>query len=371
VRAFVRYRRRHPVVVRLVATLVATAVALVGTYYLSSTTNFNLTQALSIAIVLLGLSFLTGASGQVSLGNGAFMGVGAYAVVIWADHHPTTPIVAVLAVGTVAGAVVGLLVGLPATRLRGPYLAGLTIAVALAFLPVIDIFSSWTGGDTSLSVPNPIGPPGWLVSLFSSSTPSLRPTNMWLADVAIVVTAVAWLLMANLFDSRVGRAMRLVREHEVAAELAGVSLPRARVVAFVVSAAYAGLGGGLFALSTSSVVPGNFDSLALSITLLALIVIGGVGTLWGALVGGLIYAFQGNWVNWIEGPTGVSSTSNLGSNLKGIIYGGIVILVMLLAPLGIVGTLKRVLGGIVAKQLVRPRDDDAHELDGVPVATDR
>lgn len=359
-RRLLAFRRGHPVLTRGALCVLFTALALFVSYYLSSFTNFNLTTALAFAIALVGLSFLTGISGQVSLGNGAFMGVGAYTVTIWANHHPTTPVVGSLALATAAGAVVGLLVGLPATRLRGPYLAGMTIGVALAFGSVIDIFSSWTGGDTQLSVPNPIGPPGWVVSLFSSSTPSLRPTNMWIADIAIVTTGVTFFFMANLFQSRTGRAMRLVRENDVAAELVGVRLPLARVVAFVVSAACAGLGGGLLALSQGSVSPNSY-ALALSITLLALIVIGGMGTLSGALIGGVIYAFEANWINWIEGPTGISTTSNLGSNLNGIIFGGALILVMLLAPFGVVGTAR-----LVAARLRRGRHGSSRT--GAPVA---
>jgi len=339
--AVIDFRRAHPVLVRALLTLLFTCLALFLTYFFDPLTNYNLATGAAMAIVILGLSFLTGASGQVSLGNGAFMGIGAYAAAIWAVHHTTTPLVGTLALATLVGAAVGFLIGLPATRLRGPYLAGMTIAFALAFEPLVSIFSSWTNGDAPIQTPL-LTPPGWLASLVHAPTSSLTTTNMWLADISIVVTGVAFFFMANLFRSRTGRAMRLVRENEVAAELAGVSLPRARVVAFMVSAAFAGLGGGLTTLVQGSVQSSTFN-LGLSITILSLLVIGGIGTLSGALLGGLIFAYSQNWITWIEGKTGISSTSNLGGNLKGIIFGLALILVMLLAPLGIAGSIRFVI----------------------------
>jgi branched-chain amino acid transport system permease protein len=292
-----------------------------------------------MAIVLLGLSFLTGASGQVSLGNGAFMGVGAYTVAIWSTHHASTPIVAELALSIVAGAIIGLAVGLPATRLRGPYLAGMTLAFAIAFPAILSIFGSWTGGDSGLALSSTVNAPSWVVSLFSSGTPSSTPTSMWLADIAIVTAGVAFFFMANLFGSRTGRAMRLVRDNDVAAELAGVSLPHARVLAFMVAAAYAGLGGGVTTLVYGAASPSQFD-LALSITILALLVIGGIGTLSGALIGGLIFAYSDTWISWIVNQTGLNPTGNLAENLTGMIYGIALMAVMLAAPLGIAGTIR-------------------------------
>jgi len=136
----------HPVVSRAALTLLGLDVAIFITFFLNSSTNFNLATGAAMSIVLLGLSFLTGASGQISLGNGAFMGVGAFAMAIWSNHHATTPIFLTLLIAVGCGALVGLLLGLPATRLRGPYLAGMTLAFAVAFTFILSSFSSWTGG---------------------------------------------------------------------------------------------------------------------------------------------------------------------------------------------------------------------------------
>jgi branched-chain amino acid transport system permease protein len=142
--------------------------------------------------------------------------------------------------------------------------------------------------------------------------------------------------MANLQASRVGRAMRLVRDNDVAAELVGLNLPRTRVTAFVVSAGYAGLAGSLMAYTQGAVSPQNF-LVSLSITMLSLMVLGGMGTLSGAVIGGVIYAYSDNLITWLTNATGIDPISNFGSNLKNVFFGGLLILTMLTAPRGISG----------------------------------
>jgi branched-chain amino acid transport system permease protein len=335
-------RRRHPVVFRAIATVLGMCVAVAISAKVGLVTDLNLGTAAAVSVVILGLSFLTGYSGQVSLGNGAFMGVGCYAFTIWANHHSNSSMGEDLLVATIAGAVAGLIIGLPATRLRGPYLAGMTIAVAIAFGSLITEFSNWTNGDQGLDVLNPVSPPRWLAHFIGTSVSSPRAASMWRADIAIVVAGIAFFFMTNLFQSRKGRSMRLMREHEVAAELVGVSLPRTRVTAFVVSAACAGLGGGLLTLVNTTVFASSF-SLALSIELLTLLVIGGIGTITGSLIGGVLYAYSLTWIMQLSSGLGVSTESNLGSQMNGIIFGSLLIITMLAAPLGIVGTLRFVI----------------------------
>lgn len=333
-------RATHPVLARAALTVVVLDVSLFATYFFSAITNFNLAIGAAMSIVLLGLSFLTGASGQISLGNGAFMGVGALIMAMWANHHTSTPIFITLLIAVAGGAFVGLLLGLPATRLRGPYLAGMTLAFAVAFTAIVNSFSSWTGADAGLQLPTAVTPPHWLSDFFSSQTTLLTVTSMWLADITILVTGVAFFFMANLFASRTGRTMRLIRDNDVAAELVGISLPRARVIAFMVSSAYAALGGALWTLINNSVSPSTY-SLALSITILSLVVIGGIGTISGALIGGVIYAYSTNVISWFTAHTGINPQGNLASQLPGIIFGGLLIVTMLFAPMGIVGALRR------------------------------
>ncbi len=331
--ALTTFRRRHPLLWRLCATVVLTAVALVIADHVSANTDYDLLLAAVMSIVILGLSFLTGFSGQVSLGNGAFMAVGSYAVGIWGTHHTQTPIVVSLLIATAAGAVVGLLVGLPATRLHGPYLAGLTIALALALPDLVNEFSNWTGGGQGISL-NQINAPGWLISYVGGNTPFAN--QLWETSIAIVTAGVAFLLMANLFRSRTGRGMRMMRENDVAAELAGVSLPRARVLAFSVSSAYAALGGGLLTLMTP--LTSSTYSFALSIQILTLLVIGGIGTLSGAHIGGILYAYANQWILSLVSTAGLNQNSNLGTSLNGIVFGGLLVVFVLALPLGIAGT---------------------------------
>ena len=334
-------RISHPILARAALTVASVVVALIATFYFSATTNFNLAIGAAMSVVLVGLSFLTGASGQISLGNGAFMGVGAFIMAIWANHHATTPIAVTLAISVAAGALVGLLLGLPATRLRGPYLAGMTLAFAVAFGSILSSFNSWTGGDGGLQLPTEATPPHWLRELFGHTANPLTTSTAWLTDITLVVTGIAFFFMANLFASRTGRGMRLVRDNDVAAELVGISLPRARVIAFVVASAYAALGGALWTLINNSVSPSTY-SFALSITILSVVVIGGIGTIPGALIGGIIYAYSTNVISWITSHTGLNPQGNLASQLNGIIFGGLLIVTMLFAPLGLAGTVRHI-----------------------------
>ena len=330
------FRRNHPVAARAAISLLAVDVSIVLTAFFSATVDDNLAIGAAMSIVLLGLSFLTGSSGQISLGNGAFMGVGAFTVAVWANHHPTTPIAVVLILAVVAGALVGLLLGLPATRLRGPYLAGMTLAFSVAFGAVLNLFGTWTGGDSGLQLPTAVNAPAWVLHFFKAGTSSLTTNSVWLVDITIVTAGIALFFMANLFASRTGRAMRLVRDNDVAAELVGISLPRARVIAFIVSASYAALGGGLWTLINNAVTPSTYG-FALSVTILSLVVIGGIGTIPGALIGGLIYAFAANVIAWFTAHTGLNPQGNVASQLNGIIFGGLLVLTILFAPMGIAG----------------------------------
>jgi len=330
------FRQGHPVMARAAKVLVVTCATLFATFFFSETTNFNLATGAAMSVTLVGLSLLTGISGQISLGNGAFMGVGAFVMAMWANHHATTPIVLALLIAIAGGAVVGLLLGLPATRLRGPYLAGMTLAFAVAFDAILNYFNSWTGGDGGLQLPHSTDPPRWLLRLFSHGVSSLTANTLWLTDITVVATAVAFFFMANLFASRVGRAMRLVRDNEVGAELVGVNLARTRVLAFVVSSSYAALGGALWTLINNSATPATY-SFALSIVILSVLVIGGIGTIPGALIGGLIYAYSTNVIAWFTARTGLNPQGNLASQLNGIIFGGLLIVTMMFAPRGVAG----------------------------------
>ena len=341
---------------RVVGVAILTLIALLVTIVLPPVANSELAGGAAIAIVVLGLSWLTGWSGQISLGNSGFMAVGAYAAGIWAHHHLTTPVIFTLALALVAGGLSGLVVAIPSTRLRGPYLAGMTLAFSAAVTPLAQNFTSVTGGEGGIFL-NALVTPSWFAHFFHGQNASINANAQWTADLAVVVAGIMFFFMANLFHSRTGRAMRLVRDNDVAAELMGVNLSRTRTVAFVVSAAYAGVGGALYSLLQESVRPETFP-LTLSITLLTLMVLGGMGTLSGAVIGGIIYSFSANLVAHVNSLTGVNPTSNLGANMQGIIFGVLLILAMLFASRGIVGlvTPLRRLWRVVMSRRRRLRD---------------
>ena len=331
-----KLRGAYPFSWRLIVVVFWTIVALGFTFTQSAANNNNIANGAAIAIVVVGLSWLTGWSGQISVGNSGFMAFGGYTVAVWSTHHNHSNIFLVLLMATVIGALSGLVLGIPATRLRGPYLAGMTIAFAVAVPGIASQFGSWTGGPSGNLFLNPLVAPTWFANLFSGPTAYQDAQNQWGADIAICIAGLVLLLMANLFRSRTGRAMRMIRDNDVAAELAGVNLTLNRTLAFVIAAGLGGLAGGLQVLLASSITPYSFN-LAVSIEVLTLMVLGGMGTLSGAVIAGVIYAYSGTLVTWIRSGLGISATSSWGLNLQGILYPLLLIVTMLIAPVGIAG----------------------------------
>jgi branched-chain amino acid transport system permease protein len=345
--------RHYPTTTRFFTVLAIAAITIFISFLLNNVQNTSLAKGASISIAVLGLTWLTGWSGQISIGNSGFVLVGTYAAAIWDQHHPTGWVWVSLAIATAIGAIAGLIIGVPGTRLRGPYLAGLTIAFAVTLLPVIQNgMTSITGGNNGLSV-TPLNPPRWFVDIFASTTSNYDVQARWLTFYVVVVAAISFFFMGNLMRSKTGRSMRLIRDNDVAAELVGIHLPRTRALAFVVSAAFGGLCGGLLAIVNNQ-ANANYFPLTFSITLLTVMVLGGIGTLSGAVIAGIIYAFEGNLTNVINGWTHVSATSNLGNNMQGIISSVLLILTMLLAPRGIVGAFSSFKARVLARSKAPP-----------------
>jgi branched-chain amino acid transport system permease protein len=302
------------------------AVGAVGFYLLTSSlssfNNFRVGEIALYTIALAGLSLLTGTNGQISLGQGAFMAVGAYTLGVLMNHTHWPLVVDVLAAIVLSGAA-GLVVGIPATRLKGPYLAGMTLILALALPQIADKYSTFFGGDQGLTVTPPT-PPGTI------------DAQRWLTWIEVAGTIVVLILLANLTRSRFGRSFRAVRDDEIAASLSGIHVARTKVLAFTVAASCAGLAGAFLGLSIGVVNTGEF-SLTLSIYLLAGMVLGGAGSLIGGWWGGIVLVFMPGW------STSIANSLNLGSavaaNLALVIFGLILILVIMVAPMGIQGGL--------------------------------
>jgi branched-chain amino acid transport system permease protein len=316
-----------------VALLTAGAVFMLS-FLVSPYQETQLVRVVCYGVALMGMVILMGDNGQVSLGQGAFMAVGAYSLALLRSHTGLLLGIDILIVAAISTAA-GVLVGLPASRLRGPYLAGMTLALATA-LPLLAIrYASVFGGEEGISVSPPI-PPG-----------SIDPER-WLAWIAAIVAATVAFAAYNLRRSKWGRALRAVRDDEVAASLAGISVTGAQVLAFGASAAAAGVAGALLALVSGIVNPGEFP-VALSILLLAGIVIGGTSSLAGAWWGALIVTYLPSWANSLASFFGLSVQQR--ANFALLLNGVLLIAAILLAPGGIQGYLVQ-LASLIRKSLV-------------------
>jgi branched-chain amino acid transport system permease protein len=310
--------------------LIWSAAGLVAFYLvsisLSAFHDLQLAQISYTAIAAAGLTMLCGGSGQISLGHGAFMAIGAYATALLLAHQHW-PLGLVLLVCTVLTAVAGAIVGVAAARLRGPYLAGatLTLAVALPSLAEYHGLSNSLGGANGLIVPTGAPPPG-LGPAF--------PLERWQAWISGLCLVIALFLLANLTRSRIGRDMALVREDENAAALSGVHVAGTQVLAFCISAACAGLAGGLLAFVNGLAAPGAFP-LSLSLSLLTAAVLGGLGSLAGAVYGSVIVTLLPTWVTDIAQSAHLSRT--IYANVPLVAYGIVLIAVILLFPAGLQG----------------------------------
>jgi branched-chain amino acid transport system permease protein len=285
--------------------------------------DYQIAEIAVYVMAIAGLTVLTGLSGQISLGNGAFMAIGAYTTALMLAHLGW-PFVAVLVVAGVVSAAAGVIVGVAAARLHGPYLAGATLMLGVALPFLAYVYPSTLGGDQGLNVV--YTQPAFLGTNF--------PLTRWQAWISSAVALVVLVLLANLGRSRVGRTWRAVRDDEVAAALAGINVAQARVLAFVVSAACAGLAGALLAIITALVAPGAF-TITLSIALLTGAVIGGLGTLFGAIWGSLVIVLVPVYATDVATSHGLSTT--VASNIPVAAYGVVLILVMLIFPQGIQG----------------------------------
>lgn len=296
----------------------------------------QLTSMAYLAIAAGGLTVLTGLNGQLSLGHGAFMAIGAYtAALMLNDGEPMMPLVGVLVVATLVALLVGAVVGLAAARLHGPYLAGATLALAVA-VPSTALYFDDLGGEQGLTVLVP-QIPDWVLdaSYFVLGTEVDR--TRYIAYIAWASLIVCFVLLANLSRSRVGRSWRAVRDDDVAAELAGIHLGRSRVLAFLVSAGCAGLAGAVMAMAVRIAAPSGF-TLTLSLTLLSAVVLGGLGSLVGALIGAALITFLQPLVTDLGLSAGLSDVR--AAELSPLVYGLTTMAVILLAPAGIAGTVR-------------------------------
>jgi branched-chain amino acid transport system permease protein len=304
--------RRIPIAGLITTLLVALGIVLLR-FELS---NYHLGLAVRVGvyfIAILGLNILVGYTGQISIGHGAFMAIGGYTTAIMsADHHLN--LIATLPLSFAITFVCGLIVGIPALRLSGVYLALVTFALAVSVPQFPLKFSKFTGGSNGIRT-------------------ITTPTNSWLYWVTWSCAGIAFVLAWLILRGRTGRAFRAVRDSELAAASSGVSLRIYKTLAFGISAAFAGVAGSLFVLVTNGFAQPNEFGVLLSLQLLIGAAVAGLGSLWGVLAGA---AFIGLL------PEISASAPLVGSSHgQDVVFGLIVIVIMLMLPNGVVGLFGR------------------------------
>lgn len=303
-------RRQLPAI----GSLLAVCAVLVVLPFTLSGYNLSLVAKVGIYfIAVLGLNILTGYSGQISIGHGAFMAIGGYTTAVMSRDHHTNLVLTMLLAFAICF-VVGLLVGLPALRLSGVYLALATFALAVSVPQLPLKWSRFLGGRDGVQT-------------------SQTVTHTWLYGAAWSASAIlfvgAWLILRG----RVGRAFRAVRDSEIAAVASGIELPVYKTLAFGISAAFAGVAGSLFVLATNGFAAPDEFGVVLSLQLLVGAAVAGLGSLWGTLAGA---AFVGLL------PAVSDSVPVIGSDHgRDVVFGAAVVVVMLLLPEGFAGLLAR------------------------------
>lgn len=277
---------------------------------------YTATQALVYGLAIIALNLLVGFGGQISLGHAGFLAIGGYTAALFATHITGLAVpVEILAAGAVT-ALVGVLLGLPTGRLRGHYLAILTLGFGVAVPQIALNWTSLTQGRTGLVVP----PPRIANTVF--------PTPTELYYFSLIVLAICLLAIFSILASSTGRAFASVRDSEAAAAAMGINVRATKVLLFTTSAFFAGVAGDLNAHLQGLVSPDSFP-FSLSLFFFAAVVVGGLASVWGSLAGAILLAV-------IEAKTSSSS------GYEPVILGGAVVAVLLIVPGGLADLPRRV-----------------------------
>jgi branched-chain amino acid transport system permease protein len=298
--------------------LAVLVVAAIPTAFFNGYHLFQLTMVVVYAIAILGLSLLTGFNGQISLGHGAFYAIGAYTSAILMSNFDV-PYWATLPVSAVVCAAVGFLIGLPALRLGGLYLALTTFSLAIAVPQLLkhNSVSDWTGGVQGLVIDKPDAPFGLPLS-----------GDQWLYLFTLAIGCVMFVIAQNLVRGRIGRAMMAVRDHALAAEAMGVNLAMLKTRTFALSAMFTGIAGSLGAIAVQFVAPDSFG-VFVSIFLFVGLVVGGAASIGGTIIGAIFIQFIPNVADQVSKAA------------PGAVYGVILIAMMFLMPEGAGGFMWR------------------------------
>ncbi len=282
-----------------------------------------------IALIVVGLNLLSGNLGQVSFAHAAFVGIGAYTVAISVNQWDI-PIVLAMFLSMLVAAAAGVLLGVPAVRLSGPYLAIATVGLGIIFPSILTLeeVEKYTGGFQGISLfTHKYSPPihiSWLT------------TERWYYFITIGILLFGILLAYNLVNSAAGRALRAVHDSELAATAMGINVPYLKVTTFAISAAYAGLGGALlFLVGNRFVSPDGFGVL-IAVDYLVALVLGGVATITGSVLGGFFFVYF-----YREGLETITADTSTGSDKYLVLTGVLVFMAILFGNRYILGVAER------------------------------
>jgi branched-chain amino acid transport system permease protein len=303
-------------------------------------------QAIYIGMAAMGLNLLTGYNGQVSIGHGAFFGLGAYTTALLM-HEQGWQFLPTLLVAAPLCFAVGVLVGFPALRVKGLYLALVTLGLAVLFPDITKHYVHVTGGTNLISMTNEqLTPPSWV----STSVSAVGRNDQWAYYVTLVLAIVLLVAALVIVRSRFGRSLIAVRDHEAAAATVGINVSYVKVTAFAVSALYAGVAGSCSVLVDRLANADKVQTFQLSIEFLVAVVIGGTATVLGPLFGGWLVVMLQHWISDTL-PGHVSSVGVLERTLGDpaaapAIFGIILILFVYVLPDGLAGGVRRLLNRV-------------------------
>jgi branched-chain amino acid transport system permease protein len=306
-------REAPPLGIGTILLVLCLGLACAAPFVLNGYGVYVLTLTFVFALVALGLNLLTGFAGQISLCHAAFFGVGAYATAILTQKVGVPYLLSIL-IGGGFTALIGAVVAVPAMRLRSLYLAIATLGFGVVLQKIIFEWRSLTNGGGGLALGAP-----------SIAGHALDATGIYYLTLVFVALGLwcAW----NVSRGRTGRALRIVKESEIAAGALGIPAARYKVIAFALSAFYAAVAGGLFAYLVRYIHPENF-SVGLSIAFLSMVVIGGLGTIGGSVVGAAFYVIVPELLRGIK-------------DAPGLVFGLLLVIVMVLMPQGLWGLARR------------------------------
>jgi branched-chain amino acid transport system permease protein len=308
-------------VLGVVAVIAVIAVVVAPPLWLSVLRLGTATELLAYAVAVLSVNLIVGHTGQIALGHAAFVGVGAYVTVVLSGDHGW-PMVLTVPVAAVFAFVVGVLLAIPALRLSGLYLALITLAVGAAFGPVVKRLSTVTGGTGGKSTRAVLDAPSWFGS-------GRLADARWIYAITAAIAFVVFVCSTNLVSGRIGRSLVALREHELSARTFGINVQRQKVVMFGISAGVAAIAGSLFMFRERFAIDTTYSP-QLSIRLYTAAFIGGVSSIRGALIGGVVIVLT----PVVFDAFGVLLEPNL-------VFGATLVVLTLFAPDGMAGWVAR------------------------------